>query len=351
MALKLSMSWQAVPNALIALGNPNATQLYAVCAGIANRHTGEIEASVDDIGETVGLGRATIKEARRFLEENGWLELRGRPGMQRWFIIPPPNKLRPPTPVEKEGGSPSKEAPPTQETPRSEAAPTILRDQEGTLGLPSDRVRDPEETERRRSKARAKAGEVDRVIAAWETASGTTGHARDTALNTRITTAINAAGVEKCVAAVRGIWQDDWWASRNPTIGRALKDAETIERFAAMAPKDKQPADTTAEWDAAFLAALRSIADAPRVPCPRPEYRGLPTVLAAFLVDTGERVPLFGDSVVDNACANAAAARIATRAVEKITGAPNTVARGLSKRAVDDFEETVTRELQRRGAA
>ena len=155
-----------------------------------------------------------------------------------------------------------------------------------------------EDRARRKAKASADDDAIERVIVAFEVARGIGDHVRTPALRNQIREAIHAAGPEKCIAAVRGIWQDEYWAAQGPTIGTALRSADNIERFAAMAPQPQRypMVEFLARWSAAREDGGQRFRTAPR----RPAKVTMPHGLAApqeCEVD-GIVCPVFTDALV-----------------------------------------------------
>lgn len=126
----------------------------------------------------------------------------------------------------------------------------------------------------------------------------------------RVRDAIHMAGIDKCVAAVKGIWMDEWWSARNPKISQALRDAETIERFASMAPGDMDMAMIVMEqWD-----ALREEAFAD--PCwseMRDAIKRYPCAVRGVCIFAGEAVPIFVDPLLTLASKDLAVSFEATK--------------------------------------
>lgn len=165
------------------------------------------------------------------------------------------------------------------------------------------------------------AEDVERVIAAFEEASGSPGHSRDQALNTAVVSAIRVAGVDKVVRAVRGIWRDDWWAARGPSLTQAIRNAETIERFAAKCPEPRDDWQAAvARWDELRIEGIALINAAPVVPtdqkfaCAVEGVRTIPIPSASGVPDS-LTVPRFEDAALNMFAVDLGASLRAVRAV------------------------------------
>lgn len=333
------MRFQQVPDAVLDLRDPALTHAYALARRHSDWSTGELTSPVVVIAESAGWSDRHIRRLFAQLEEAGWMRLDGKAAKAKWWIIPPTGEIQ--TPIFTGVRTPMSEGDRTLRTPMSGMSDETARQDALPVASPQydpDRSIDPDlpvvqidlidrsdrsvtpDRSAREAKSKQKTADVARVLEAWATAAGIDGLAVDTPMKTRVSEAINLAGVDKVERAVRGIWQDEWWAARTPTLSQALKNAEAIERFAALAPAPRAGLgwnDFLATWEGLYVAAIREVTDAPRVAPDAPTVVYAQPVTAIATVD-GVRVPLFGAAHLDFASVNAAAALLARRRIAAV---------------------------------
>lgn len=73
-----------IPSALLRV--PTAATLFALCTAHADPKTGEITLRSSEMAAALNISQPTLRRARRILEQEGWMVLRGPEGLQRWFM-------------------------------------------------------------------------------------------------------------------------------------------------------------------------------------------------------------------------------------------------------------------------
>ena len=370
--LSLTMSWQAIPNDLLTAGNPNAVALYAVCAGVCDHRTGRVYAGVKELGETCGLSERPLRDARRFLEAGGWLKLDGAVGVLRWYVIPPPSLLRHPphkkapltemaTPGKMDPDAPTEKAGVTPKSRRPDAVKSASKREirkeirSGSISLPlversSPVISDPDPDRADQHRAREEREDrIDSVIAAWNKASGQGIPVKDAKTRKAVAIAINTGGFEKVERAVRGIWNDEWWAAKKPRLSQAIHNAEVIEKFASLAPPPRKgwlPSERVAfdeRWMTAYVKHIQRIVASEKLALVGdPWGKCWPMKPEAVSVVDGVKIPRFEDYELDARAGNLAAAV----AVHRILAGESDEARKVCDFRVSDcraeFNESMT---------